>query len=442
MKTNVLSIFMFLAVMNVQAQNYMIVFTGTGASVKVDSVKIENLSQCTTLSIAGTDTLKLTATVGIGEFIKRHYSSARIFPNPASGNCFVEFELTSGTNVYFGLYDISGKKVLRQKNYLPEGIHTFRLEGLERGLYSLEIRTDDYKYDAKLISTASESCCPVLRSAVTTNVISKQSYKYYQKEDKSNKNSKSVISMQFNAGDTLKLKGTSGNYRTVRMLFPNQSQTVAFDFVKCTDADSNNYAVVQIGSQLWMEENLKTTKYLDGSGIQNVQDSATWSKTTSGAWCDFRNNPAEGAYYGRLYNFYAVADSRKLCPFGWHVAANGEWNKMEKYLDNTVDTTALGGTGKKIGRILKESCTTRWLYDDTVSGKNSVGFTALCTNFRNATGAWSLAPDDNHDDSFWTSTAYNTKMAWNKSFRWCYGDIYSIFNFDRAGSSVRCIKDY
>ena len=106
--------------------------------------------------------------------------------------------------------------------------------------------------------------------------------------------------MQFDAGDTLKLTGKSGNFRTVSMLFPDQSQTVTFDFVRCTDADSNHYAVVQIGSQLWMQENLKTTKYRDGSNIPNVTDSATWGSLTTGAWCNFRNDPAEGAYYGRL----------------------------------------------------------------------------------------------------------------------------------------------
>ena len=247
--------------------------------------------------------------------------------------------------------------------------------------------------------------------------------------------------MQFNAGDTLKLTGKSGNYMTVSMLFPIQSQTVTFNFVKCTDADSNNYAVVQIGTQLWMQENLKATKYRDGSGIPNITDSATWANITTGAYCNFHNDTSEGTYYGRLYNYYAVADSRKICPIGWHVASNAEWNIMETFIDNTVDTTALGGTGLFIGRMLKEGCNTRWQYYDSTAGWNSAGFTALCSNFRTTTGSWSLAPNNNHDDSFWTATPYNANMAWNKSFRWCACDIYTIFNYDRAGSSVRCIKD-
>jgi uncharacterized protein (TIGR02145 family) len=114
---------------------------------------------------------------------------------------------------------------------------------------------------------------------------------------------------------------------------------------------------------------------------------------------------------------------------------------MEKLLDNTVDTTALGGTGMVIGRILKEGCDTRWAYMDSTYGLNSAGFTALCTNYRTATGAWSQAPDDNHDDCFWTATSYNTSSAWFRSLRWCYSDIYTLFPIKRGGYSVRCIKD-
>jgi uncharacterized protein (TIGR02145 family) len=251
----------------------------------------------------------------------------------------------------------------------------------------------------------------------------------------------SVVQMQFNAGDTLKLTGKSGNYRTVNMLFPAMSQNVEFTFMNCSDADSNHYAIVQIGAQVWLAENLKTTKYRDGSDIPNVTDSAAWSILITGAYCNFHNDPAEGETYGHLYNYYAVDDSRKMCPAGWHVPSTGEWNILEKFLDATVDTTALEGTGRMIGRILKEGCDTRWAYMDTTFGINSAGFTALCANFRNATGAWSLAPNNDHDAGFWTSTNYNTSAAWYRSLRWCYSDIYVLFPMKKSGNSVRCIRD-
>jgi uncharacterized protein (TIGR02145 family) len=441
MKSTAFSIFLFLFLAKINAQFYLVDFTGTGESTQVDSVKVENLSQCTSLALSGSDTLRLITTTGIDDKGEDDIIGIRISPNPFGGNCSFQFSLASDNMIYLNLTDLSGKVVLRQSKFLTAGNHTFHLDGLRRGTYSLIIRTDDYMYSAKLVSCATANSNPSLKYAGSTGANGNQLKKTSLQELKEGRNVKSVISMQFNEGDTLKLTGKSGIYRTVVMLFPDQSQTVLFNFLDCTDADNNHYAVVQIGSQYWMQENLKTTRYLDGSTIQNVPDSAMWAGITSGAWCDYHNDPAEGAYYGHLYNYFAIADSRKICPPGWHVSSNAEWNLMEKFLDNTVDTTALMGTGMLIGRILKEGCETRWQQLDSTAGWNSAGFTALCSNFRTANGGWSLAPDDNHDDSFWTATPYNENMAWNKSLRWCTSDIYNIFNFNRAGSSVRCIKD-
>jgi len=440
MRIITLTILLINAILIIQAQNYLIDFAGTGASTNVDSVKIENLSQCTSLIIAGTDILNLTATVGISES-GRYQDQVSVSPNPSSGHCSVVFDATSNNYVCFGLFDMSGQVVLQQKEFLPQGHHTFQLVGIPGGIYVLKIESGNFLYSVKLVSNATLKGSHVIKKAESAIHLDDQKNISEPREMKNMSSTKSIIGMQFNIGDTLKLTGKSGNYMTVSMLFPNQNQTVTFNFVKCTDADSNNYAVVQIGTQLWMQENLKATKYRDGSGIPNITDSATWANITTGAYCNFHNDTSEGTYYGRLYNYYAVADSRKICPIGWHVASNAEWNIMEMFTDNTVDTTALGGTGLFIGRMLKEGCNTRWQYYDSTAGWNSAGFTALCSNFRTTTGSWSLAPNNNHDDSFWTATPYNSNMAWNKSFRWCACDIYNIFIYNRAGSSVRCIKD-
>ncbi|MEI7724319.1 MAG: FISUMP domain-containing protein [Bacteroidota bacterium] len=439
MKTLVFIILMLSAAFQMYAQNYQINFAGTGASTTLDSVKVENLSQCTSLTIAGTDTLILTSTIGINEFRNPRGIGVTIYPNPSPGDCSVEFASTSGSTVSISLSDMSGKTVLQKTAFFREGNHSFFLTGIQRGVYNLKVESSGYLYTAKLISYATGTGCLAINGIASASGAKKSLSLTGTTKMRKFSGTRSIISMQFNAGDTLKLTGKSGNYRTVNMLFPNQSQMVSFHFVKCTDADGNHYAVVQIGSQLWMQENLKTTKYLDGSDIPNVPDSAAWGNLATGAYCDYHNLPAEGEYYGRLYNFYAVTDSRKICPDGWHVPSHGEWNMMEKLLDSTVDTMALGGSGKEIGRILKEGCNTRWAYLDTTYGINSAGFTALCSNFRNGSGAWSLAPDSNHDDCFWTATSYNTNSAWFRSLRWCYGDIYSLFPMKKAGHSVRCI---
>jgi uncharacterized protein (TIGR02145 family) len=441
MKTFNLSILLIIAILKVHAQNYLVGFAGTGASINVDSVKVENLSQCTSLAVAGNDLLNLTATLGTQEPGIPHAGHVNIYPNPSSGSCSVEFEATPGNKVCIGLNDISGKTVLQYRAFMKERQYTIHLNGIPGGIYNLRVESDHYLYTAKLVSNSTATDRPVITNAGSTNFIDKPTVPSETKGKKKLLDTKSIIGMQFNAGDTLKLTGRSGNYRTVLMLFPNQSQTVTFNFVKCIDSDSNNYAVVQIGSQLWMQENLRTTKYRDGSGIPNEPDSASWGSLTTGAYCDYHNLHEEGEFYGHLYNYYAVADNRNMCPIGWHVPSHAEWNVMEKFLDNTVDTTALMGTGSLIGRILKEGCDTRWQYLDSTSGLNSAGFTALCTNYRIAGGAWSQAPDNNHDDCFWTSTSYNNSSAWFRSLRWCTSDIYVLFPRKNSGYSVRCVKD-
>ena len=423
----------------VTAQNYLITFTGSGASTTVDSVKVENLSQCTSLSLAGTDTLLLQTELGIAEVSIGNDFSLWASPNPSTSDFSVLIETPFSRNVTLSIYDLSGKVLLNREEKLAKGSNQFAISGIEGGLYILEAGSGNSIQTVKLISTSAGVGSPDLKRHGSAPATTGDSLGSHKPAEKSCRGGQSVIVMQFNPGDTLKLTGKSGIYRTVSMLFPVSSQTVNFSFADCTDIDSNHYAVVQIGSQLWMQENLKATKYQDGSDIPNVTDSATWGNLTTSAYCNYHNLPEEGEKYGRLYNYYAVADNRKICPVGWHVPSHSEWNILEKFLDSTVDTSAVAGTGQVIGRILKEGCDTRWAYLDTTYGFNSAGFTALCANFRSASGGWSMAPDNNHDSTFWSATSYNSSSAWSHGLRWCYSDIYVIFQFKRGGNSVRCI---
>lgn len=99
------------------------------------------------------------------------------------------------------------------------------------------------------------------------------------------------------------------------------------------DIDGNNYKTVKIENQIWMTENLKTTKYNDGTVIPNVTDNAEWAALTTGAYCYFNNDSAVNKNkYGILYNWYAVKTG-KLCPTGWHVFSDTEWEQLKKLLD-------------------------------------------------------------------------------------------------------------
>jgi uncharacterized protein (TIGR02145 family) len=435
MKKIIFLLLVFSVITNLNAQNYLISFTGTGASAIVDSVKVENITQCKDTVISGSYILGLTGTVGIKKEYQILNNSLRIYPSPSNANCLIEFESTYDGTTTMELYDITGRRIIKDKRILPEGFHTFNITGINSGIFFLKINSNSYSHTAKIVNFNTNSgTAKIFYLGKDINNFN-NNYRPNTKSSKDNKDDKVTVYMQYSTGDRLKFTGYSGGiYRTIFMLVPTFSQTVNFNFVSCTDANGNHYAVVQIGMQLWMAENLKATKYRNGTNIPNVPDSVGWANATTGAYCDYRNNTAEGLIYGHLYNFYAGDDVQNIAPLDWHVSTNNEW---------TVLSNFLGGDSIS-GQKMKENCDTRWAYFDTAWGTNTYGFTALCTNFRNATGAWSLAPNHDHDCFFWTSTTgINPTVGHANSLRWCYRDLWRTPGVipKRMGASLRCVHD-
>ena len=421
-------IVLLFAIAETQAQSYQITFAGSGASTTVDSVKVQNITQCTDTSLGGSDILNLVATVGISELNAATDNTLNIYPNPMTGACTLDFIATVQGKATLELYDIAGKRILQEQELLSKGHHAYFLSGIGSGIYLLKVSSDNYSYATKIVSLN-----PTLGKAEISPTGTLQNSDNHVNVG-STKNVKSTIDMQFNAGDTLKLTGKSGIYHTVMMLIPTSTQTLTFNFVDCTDANGNHYSVVQIGMQLWMAEDLKATKYRNLTDIPNIPDSATWRNTTTGAYCNYHNDPAEGAKYGHLYNWYAGVDVQNIAPVGWHTPSDSEW---------TILSVFMGGDSIS-GQMMKENCNTRWAYLDTTWGKNAFGFTALCTNFRVGTGAWSMAPNNDHDSFFWTTTTgLGPTLACANGPRWCYRNLFRGHGFipKTQGCSIRCVHD-
>ncbi|HNW89415.1 MAG TPA: FISUMP domain-containing protein [Bacteroidales bacterium] len=215
------------------------------------------------------------------------------------------------------------------------------------------------------------------------------------------------------------------------LTYRNQAQTV-------TDIDGNVYNTVTIGTQVWMRENLKVTHYRNGDSIPNVINNTSWTNSTTGAYCDISNDPSNAVTYGRLYNWYAAVDARKICPAGWHVPSDAEWNKMVKYLDNTADTTITGEVGTDIAAKLKEAGTSHWLSPNT-GATNSSGFTALPSGTRYFYGTFS---NIGVYGVWWTSTTYSATSAWSTGVDNIHSYILRSHVDKVLGYSVRCICDF
>ena len=196
--------------------------------------------------------------------------------------------------------------------------------------------------------------------------------------------------------------------------------------------DGQVYKTVKIGGQCWFKENLNATKYSNGDLIPNVTDNTTWSNLTTGAYCYYNNDSATYANtYGRLFNWYAVNDSRKLCPKGWHVSTNAEWTTL---------ITFLGGEGIAGGKM-KETDTTHWLFPNT-GATNSSGFTALPGGGRyDDFGA--IFGDLYVAGSWWSDTEAERDTAYALNYNIYFNDPGAILSdsFKINGSSVRCVKD-
>ena len=206
------------------------------------------------------------------------------------------------------------------------------------------------------------------------------------------------------------------------------------------DADSNIYKTIAIGSQVWMKENLRVSKFRNGSAIPTNLTDAAWQSTTSGAFAIYNNNIGNDTIYGKLYNWYAVADPRGLCPAGWHVPTEQDWQLLTKYLDQTADTSqccsnSAGGKMKSIGTL--QSASGLW-QDPNAYATNISGFSGLPGGCRLYDGSY---PFSGYYGHWWTSTEKTSVNAWRRFLGHEIGHINRSFEAKVSGYSVRCIKD-
>jgi len=420
-------VILFLMILSLQAQDYLITFAGTGASTVVDSVIIENLMQGSITKMKGSEQLRLTVVTGIESMNENETGTLRFYPNPMIDQAKMQFILPETGETTITLYDISGRKISQRNDLLTRGRHVYVINGIEGGIYLAKVTSGRYSCSGRLISSGSPAGTPEIAYEHTLSL---------KEKPEGIKGTTVEKAMQYTTGDRLKIKGISGIYSTVLTIVPTGDKTVTFNFYACTDGSGNNYPIVIIGggkgeygepdpenkagAQIWMGENLKTTKLNTGVDL-SYGDDEKWKEKP--ACCSYNNEERNVKSYGLLYNIYTI-QSTKLCPVGWIIPPEAAYDILTDFLD-----------GKdRAGGPLKETGTVFW--GSTTGGtSNSTGFSGRPGGERTNNTYSAMGTQA----QFWTANFYNGRAQYFVLYSFTdETQILSPFQWYQ-GYSVRCI---
>jgi len=343
------------------------------------------------------------------------------YPNPFNPATMISYEIPRPAHICIEIFNILGQKIKTlfvgfQSSQIGQVIWDATNDlgqGVSAGVYIYSLKTEDVRISKKML----------LLDGHQGNSNFTLSKKIIVNESHDN-----ALTRQASNLYTLKIIGDQiETYQQQNLELTGNTVIDATVTLTVTDIDGNVYRTVKIGNQWWLAENLRTTHYRNGDPIPDVTTGATWFNLTTGAYCNYENIPDHATTYGRLYNWFAVNDSRGLAPAGWHVPSHAEWITLENYL---------GGTNVAGGK-LKEAGMVHWQSPNT-DATNESGFAALPGGYRNPDGPFRHIGNIGF---WWTTTMYGTNKAWRLTLR--YFD--AIMDWDKyylmGGMAVRCIKD-
>jgi len=426
--------------MQAAGQDYLIDFTGS--RIPVNTVIVENLTTGESVILNGTDILNLKGVItGLNDI--NNGSGMKIYPNPVNAYNYASVEINAPTagNAFISVFDMSGRRVAHMQSYLENSTQQFMISNVNKGFYIINVSGEDYRLSGKIISDR-HSGGRIAIEKVVSNMI------FDVGEMKSARAMQDIIVMSYSPGDRLKFTAISDNARTILTDIPDGSKTINFELIEIADIDANNYNKVELGDQSWLEGNLKTTKFSDGTAIPLVTDNMEWSTLTTPGYSWYNNDETVKNPYGALYNGYAIG-AGKVCPAGWHVPTVDEWNSMSDYL--AVNGFLYNGINGAIGKSIASK--TGWdvpqpyvihgiLYpvpDDWV-GKdqqynNSTGFNGSPAGMRGSDGTFSGFGSN----AVWYS-ASGTSTAWDFSLNAGSPGLAQGSDYRTSGFSIRCIR--
>lgn len=394
------------------AFTYNISFTGSGASSNLGSVEVQNITKGTTGTVPSGNILSLSDGVSAVNQLTENVESLQIYPNPIKENATISFNSKLAGVTQINVLGVDGRKLAGIIRNTDEGENLFQLS-LPKGAYTIQVIGIGFSNSTKVISQAINSTQPNISfiGSKNTNTL--------------HKSKSAVTSMPYTAGDLLLFKASSGNYITMLSDIITASKTINFNFVECKDADGNYYPIVNIGTQVWMAENLKTSQYRNFVAITNKSNDANWGALTTEGFSDY-STPSNSTTYGKFYNWYAVNDSKKLAPKGWHIPTDADWTSLTDFL----------GGGNVAGNKLKEAGNTHWMTSN-VAATNETGFTTLPGGTRSSDGS---VYDIGNNGYWWSATeGSNINSGWYRYITNLAGSVSRGYYSKSGGMSVRCV---
>ncbi len=406
---NTILIISILVSMSAYSQDIIINFSAEGVSTEIDYVKIENITQNKEITTTE-NSINLSIATKITDY-QQNKNSINIYPNPFMDKANIEFYSNKKQKINITILDITGKILVNENKNIEQGTQIYNFRAGKTGIYFILISGNDFKFNEKIISME-------LFSGETRFT-----------SFESNQNTKQAKNIFYEIGDQLIFTAYSSDYSSIISSSPTISNDYIFEFVECQDFDQNNYPTIKIGDQIWMAENLKSEYYANGNSIDGDYF--------------YDNNSSNKDIYGSLYTWAAVMNGatgnnnnpsgvQGVCPNGWHVPSEEEWDEMRE---------ELGGWQLMHGRV-KEVGTMHWDSPNS-DATNESGLSFLPAGMRwGSDGTYQNLGELAH---FWTTT--DTDDLDNAGGYRFFSELPSAqeymqtFDSKNHAKSIRCVKN-
>jgi len=423
-----------------KAQDLYRSFTSTdlnGNNITIDSITATNLTSGDIVKLAGTETLVLkSSTTGFNDISTEMKLSA--IPNPFENYTTLSFSLEKEEHVLIRLLTVSGKVAVSFRNNLTPANYKFKVSGPKAGMYILNISTGSFNRSLKIIQ----------KDYGTAEIKNIRTSSLSNPESKPLKAVELVPTLAFSDGDTIHytLKNKLNSYiDTTTEIVTSASDPevlISGTFEICFDHEGNWYKIVKIGSQIWIADNLRATKFPNGTDIPLVTDNKAWKSLGDNdkdkAYCWYNNdkNYAFAKNYGALYTYAAATNGdnsgsnvQGICPDGWHLPSESEWGVLEAYVKND------GYDGEEATALKSK---TGW---NMGNGLDIYGFSALPNGYRKPNEGYFTAAGVH--GTMWTSTEVDNsnERAFHKAMDANYKTIFEYGDVKSGGFGVRCVKD-